>query len=273
MLKVSVVMGAYNADNEIMLKRSVDSIKRQTFKDWELIICDDGSTDKTWKRLVKIAKTDNRIILVRNHKNMGLAAALNNCIEKARGEYIARQDVDDYSAEDRLQKQIDFLDTNKEYSIVGCLSNVFDSEGIWGLRGKVGEHQKKDFLWGTPFVHPTVMMRREDLVRAKCYCAVKETRRTEDYDLFMRMYSLGMKGFTLSEPLFFYFDNRHGNIHAKRKYCYRVDEAFVRYKGFKALGLMPKGLLYIFKPLIVGLIPFDTLGIIRRRYRNTTGSF
>ncbi|MFJ8524750.1 glycosyltransferase family 2 protein [Bacillus cereus] len=253
MPKVSIIMGVYNTPDEEMVSLAINSIINQTYSNWEFVICDDGSTDNTWEILCKLAKQDPRIVLIKNKENMGLAETLNNCINASNGEYIARQDADDYSMPERLEKQVAFLNKNSEYSIVGTLANLFDSQSIWGTRGEAGQRVKKDFLWGTPFIHPTVMMRKEDLKRANGYYVSKETLRTEDYDLFMRMYALGMKGYVLSDILFSYREDRLAYM--KRKYRYRIDEARVRYKGFKNLGLMPLGLLYVIKPLLVGLIP------------------
>lgn len=253
MPKVSIIMGVYNTPNEEMLSQAINSIINQTYSDWEFVICDDGSTDRTWDILCKLVNQDSRIVLIKNEENMGLASTLNNCLDISNGEYIARQDADDYSLPERLEKQVEFLNKNNEYSIVGTRANLFDLNSIWGTRGEAGQRVKKDFLWGTPFIHPTVMMRKEDLKKVNGYYVSKETLRTEDYDLFMRMYSLGMKGYVLPEVLFSYREDRIA--YTKRKYRYRIDEARVRYKGFKKLGLMPLGFLYVMKPLLVGLIP------------------
>ena len=103
MPKISVIMGVHNGEKT--LPRAIDSILNQTFTDFELIICDDCSTDATIQVIKDYIEKDNRVILIRNESNSGLAASLNNCINISKGEYIARMDDDDISHVDRFEKQ------------------------------------------------------------------------------------------------------------------------------------------------------------------------
>lgn len=260
--KISVIMGVFNGEER--LEDSINSIIEQTYTNWEFIICDDCSIDGSYKKLLDIAEKDKRIIIIRNEKNLGLASTLNKCIEIAKGEYIARMDDDDYSYPERFQKQVEFLDNNVEYDIVSSSINLYDGEKIIFCKKIDNIYPKKeDFLWGSCFVHPATMFRKSSIIKVNCYREAKETRRAEDYDLFMRMYAKGMKGYNFSEPLLRYYTNIEAM--KKRKYIYRIDEAIVRYKGFKSLGLFPKAIPYIFKPLLVGLIPRKVLIIIQKK--------
>lgn len=253
MTKISVIMGIYNIKKVNDLLECMHSIKKQTLSDFEFIICDDGSDKKTKNVLDKLVDEDRRIRLIKNDVNSGLAYSLNKCIEVSNGTYIARQDDDDYSNLDRLQKQFEIIQTNPQFSIVGTSMFLLNDEGVWGQR-KVKEYpQKEDFLWGTQFFHPTVIMRKSDVLKVGGYRQAKETRRAEDYDLFVRMYAAGMKGYNIQEPLYYYREDI--NSYKKRKYQYRVDEAILRYKSFRLLGLMPRGIMYIIKPLLIGIIP------------------
>lgn len=254
MPKVSVIMGVYNTNNEIFLKEAIESILNQSFRNFEFIICDDGSIDNTYELISKFKEKDNRIKLIKNKENMGLAYTLNHCIEVAVGEYIARMDDDDYSYKDRLEKQVLFLDSNREYDIVSSAVDIYNGENIVNKQCvKYIKPEKRDFLWGSCFVHPATMFRKNKLEEVGGYRVAKETRRAEDYDLFMRMYAKGIKGFNFEESLLRYYVNTKSM--KKRKYRYRVDETIVRYKGFKELKLLKKGIIFIFKPIIVGLIP------------------
>ena len=100
-------MGIYNCAST--LEAAVRSIQAQTYTDWELIMCDDGSTDDTLAVARKLAEEDGRIILLRNMMNRGLNYTLNKCLESATGEFIARQDGDDESVSTRFEKQVQFL--------------------------------------------------------------------------------------------------------------------------------------------------------------------
>ena len=254
MSKVSIIMGVYNAGDKTIIEKSILSIINQTYKDFEFIICDDGSTDNTLQYIKEIAVKDNRIKVIRNSKNIGLAYTLNKCIENSNSEYIARMDIDDYSRENRLQKQIEFLEKNPNYSLVGCNSFVFDKNGIFGEMKMPEIIEKENFLFNNPIIHPTVVVRKKDLKSVGGYNTSKECIRVADYDLWMRMFTKGYKMYNLQENLFEY--RRESNNCLKRKYKYRINEAKIRYKNYKNLHLLPIGYIYMIKPLIIGLIPY-----------------
>ena len=258
--KVSIIMGVYNCQNT--LKESIESILNQTFSDFEFIICDDGSTDNTYEIIKEFEKLDNRIKLIRNEKNVGLAGTLNNCLNYADGEYIARMDADDIAEDNRFSEQCYFLDTNKDYSLVGSWAKLFDDNFKWGLRKTKEYVEKSDFLFGTPFIHPTIMIRKKVLFELGGYRVSEETLRAEDYDLFMTLYSKGYKGYNIQKPLINFREDR--NTYKRRVYGQRINEAKVRYRGYKKLDLFPKGFIYVLKPIIVGLIPQVILARFRK---------
>lgn len=157
-------MGVYNCKNYNLLRKSVESVLQQTYRDFEFIICNDGSTNDTLKELKKIAQLDSRIKIISYDKNCGLNHALNYCLAVSQGKYIARQDDDDISKPERLKKQVQFLDKNPEYVIVGTCADIFDDQGVWGEYTVPEKPQKGDFLWNSPFMHPTTMMRKAELL-------------------------------------------------------------------------------------------------------------
>lgn len=261
---LSVITGAYNATRCPHFEKSVTSILEQSFSDFEFIICDDGSTDETYERLLQFAKKDGRIKLLKNEKNEGLASTLNKCLSVATGTYVARHDCDDYSAKERFEKQIAYLEAHPEVDLLGSAAHLFDETGVWGLESFPRRVKNEDFLFTSPYKHGAVMFRKEALMKAQGYRVVKETRRTEDYDLFMRMQAF-CKGENLPEALYYFCEDAAAK--SRRKYRYRIDEAKIRAKGFKALGLMPKALPYVVKPLIVGLIPSALLSRMQNKRR------
>lgn len=263
MPETSIIAGAYNAASCFSFERSVNSILSQTYSDFEFIICDDGSDDNTWELLEAYAKKDPRIRLIRNERNLGLAASLNRCIELSSGEFIARHDCDDYCAPERLEKQIAYLKAHKDTDILGCNAYLFDENGVWGKEVFPSSVENKDFLFRSPYKHGSVVFRKEALLKAGGYCVSKETYRTEDYELFMRMQKF-CKGSNLDEFLYFFCEDN--NAKKRRKYRYRIDEAKIRFNGFKELGLMPKALPYVIKPLIVGLLPMPLLDRMKDGY-------
>lgn len=255
-------MGVYNCKDRDMLQKSIQSIINQTYTDWEFIICDDGSTNDTRRVLEEIGKFDDRIIITGYEKNRGLSYALNFCSKIAQGEYIARQDDDDISMPARFEKQVQILEKYSEYSIVGTNAEVFDDEGVWGQYIVEETPTKKSFLWSNPFAHPTVLIRTNDLRNSGYYRVAKETRRCEDYDLFMRMYSLGYRGYNIQDNLYQYRISNGKNKYRPMKY--RVDEAIVRFIGYKKMGILAFGMLVVLKPILIGLIPQKIFRLIRK---------
>lgn len=262
MAKVSIIMGVYNCRNLNELQESIKSIINQTFEDWELIICNDGSTDNTLNYLNEISKMDKRIKIVSYDKNRGLAYALNYAYNFSNGEYIARQDGDDISYPDRIKYEVEYLENNKDIDFVGTIADVYDDNGIWGTFNLPENPSKLNFLWNSPFLHPSILMRREAFERAGKYRMAWETKRAEDYDLFMSMYALGSKGYNIQKKLYKYKIINDNKKYRKMKD--RLEEAVVRVKGFKKLNLGVKAIPFIVKPIIIGLIPQKLFGKIRK---------
>lgn len=251
--KISVIMGVYNTKNKDLLKMAIESILNQTYKNLEFIICDDGSIDNTLLIIKDYQKKDNRIQILHNKINKGLATALNQCLLVANGTYIARQDDDDISNVNRLQKEINFLEKNSEYGFVGCAMDLIDEKGKWGESYLISKPKRKNFLFGVPFSHPTVLVRKVSYDAVQGYRVDNETIRTEDYDLFMRMYAKNIKGYNLHEKLYKYTQDRES--YKKQKFKFRWNEVKIKYKGFKLLKLYPIGYIFLIKPIISGLLP------------------
>lgn len=266
MCKISVIMGIYNMEKHSQIaKKAINSILNQTFTDFEFIICDDGSKDKTYDLVKELTKKDRRVVLLRNRKNMGLAYTLNHCLKIAKGEYIARMDADDISLPNRFLEEVSFLDKNPQYSLVGCNLELIDDTGVWGNRNLKKEPTKKDCLFGPPFAHPTIMIRKNIIDILKGYSVEKITLRAEDYDLYMKFFAFGYKGYNLQKYLFRYREDRDTY---KRWSKARLNEAKLRYRGFKNLNILfPVGWLYVLKPLITKFIPQTILAKIRD-YKN-----
>lgn len=251
--KISIIMGVYNVKSKTMLIEAVQSILNQTFRNFEFIICDDGSDNNTYEMIEELSNIDNRIKAIKNDNNYGLAYTLNKCLNIASGEYIARMDCDDYSIKSRLEEEVRFLDENKEFSIVGCNANLFNESGIFGERINIEKPLKRDFLFGSRFIHPTIMVRKEVYDELGGYRVSKETIRGQDYDFFMRAYAMGKRGYNIQKKLYSYREDK--SAYKRRTYRNRINEAIVRYKGFKAMKMKLWEYIYVLKPLLIGLIP------------------
>lgn len=184
-VKLSVVMSVYNGSD--FIKSSIECILNQTYKDFEFIIINDGSTDNSSDIIESYAKIDERIIVV-NQVNIGLTKSLNKAIAVAKGVYIARQDVDDISDKYRFEKQIKILDQNKNINIVSCWYNVIDESNCKIAYRKPSidiikliKTLKKENI----ICHSSVMFRKSDFYNVGKY---DETRRyAQDYDLWKRL--------------------------------------------------------------------------------------
>ena len=262
---VTFIMSAYNTKNFDDLDRSIQSILNQTYPNIEVIICDDCSTNGCFEYLQENYGVNPQIKLIRNETNSGLAASLNHCLEYAKGEYIARQDDDDYSELTRIEKQVSFLQSHPEYDLVSAGLEKFDEKGIWAKVMPKEYPQKRDFRKCSQHAHAVTLFRRECLEKVDRYRIAKETIRGEDYDLFMRIYAKGMKGANLQEVLYFYNFPREGR--KRSKYKHRINEAIIRAKGFKQLKLPIWDYVYVVRPLISGLFSERCKQRIKRMIR------
>lgn len=261
MPKVSVLMGAYNCADTI--RESIQSIINQTFTDWEFIICDDNSTDNTYEILKEISQNESRIVLIKNDKNRGLSYSLNHCLKFAKGMYCARMDGDDLCDPTRFEKQVEFLDVNAEYGFVSTRMTRFDEKGTYQIPEPMDSYSptKKDFVKGSPFCHAPVMIRKEAYEAVNGYRDIPHTLGVEDYDLWFRLYAEGYKGYILQEPLYHMFDGR--DAAKRRTFKRRLNEAWVRRKGYKMLKIPYIYWIYIMKPIIIGFIPQWLYRLIR----------
>lgn len=182
--KVTVLMSVYNGAQYLQL--SVQSILTQTFSDFEFLIIDDGSDDNTWQILNLF--NDKRIRLFRNSNNIGLIKSLNKGLIMARGEYIARMDVDDISLPSRLEKETLFLNHNPDVALVGSWVDVIDETG---KRQETWYHFKDSFFikWNLLFknalAHSSVMFRKNLALEEGGYH--HDFVYAEDYDLWSRL--------------------------------------------------------------------------------------
>ena len=261
MHKISVIMGIYNCAP--YLDEAIESIIDQTCKNWELIMCDDGSSDGTLAVAEKYAARDDRIRVIKNEKNLGLNKTLNRCLKEASGDIIARMDGDDISLPDRFEKEIAFLDEHPEFSVVSSPMIYFDENGEF-RRAKGGrEPSPEDFAKGTPISHAPCMVRREAFDAVGGYAESVDRIRVEDWDLWLRMYAKGFRMYSLPECLYKMRDDR--NAYARRKFKYRINEAKVSLSAVKMLHLSQRYRLCCLRPLIVGLLPKPVYTYLHRR--------
>lgn len=198
-IPITVGIPIYNAQEFLSL--SITSVLNQTFVDFELILSDDGSTDKS----LQIARSfnDKRIKVVSDGTNKGISFRLNEQIRMARGEYFVRMDADDIMFPDRIEKQISFLKSQPNIDVVGSQAIVIDENNkIIGMRNSVLPLTINEAVKKNIFIHPTVTGKTEWF---KKFGYSDKLKGVEDFDLWIRSFSQS-KFHIINEPLLFYRD-------------------------------------------------------------------
>ncbi len=189
---VSIVMPTYNRAGTLGM--AIESVLKQSFQSWELIIVDNESTDNTEEVVKKYSEKDKRIkyCYVKKSSNKGISEYLNYGISIAEGRYIARLDDDDeWYDQNKLSKQVDFLEQNSDYILVGGGAVMVD-----GNRKEIFKFYKRDkddiirrhALLANPFWHNTVMFRKKEALELGGY---RNFRFVEDWDLWLRFGEVG----------------------------------------------------------------------------------
>lgn len=184
--RVSVVIAVYNGER--YLEESVSSILGQSFRDFELIVVDDGSTDGTADLLARMSQQDSRVVVIRQ-ENQGQTASLNRAIGLARGKYLARQDADDVSLPERFDRQVRYLDEHASVGAVGTATEVIDQDGrvigVLPTHCGIGQVRKALSKVRSTLIHGSVMMRRHAFEAVGGYRTA--FRAAQDFDLWLRM--------------------------------------------------------------------------------------
>lgn len=267
---VSIIMGIYNCEET--LEEAVNSILTQSYQSWELVICDDGSTDRTYEIAESYQKVlPNKIKLIINETNKGLNYTLNRCLTLARGKYIARMDGDDISLPLRLEKEVAFLEANPEFSIVSSPMIFFDEAGDWGKGKAIEIPQIRDFVFHAPFhCHAPCMIRSEAMRKVDGYTVDSRLLRYEDCNLWYKLYSNGYRGYNFQEPLYKMRDDR--NAYHRRSASSRLRSVYVQYIGFRMIRMPLKYYPFLFiellKSLVIILLPEKAYMILHKRKQN-----
>ena len=192
-------MPVYNGEKYI--KDTIESVLNQTYKDFEFIIVDDGSTDNTLN-IIKVFNDERIKIIEVNHG--GIVNALNTGLDMATGEYIVRVDSDDISLPERFEKLLEYMENNRDVVVCGSWAKTINTNGevMGGLKYPPIDHVdiKKYLLLHNPFIHPSVIIRKDILNKSGKY---KKYKHNEDYELWSRVLRYG-QGHNIPEELILY---------------------------------------------------------------------
>lgn len=198
---ISIIMGVYNCESTV--SQAIESIIDQTYTNWEFIICDDCSTDGTYKIINEYRmKYPEKIMILKNTSNSKLAFTLNRCLSISKGEYIARMDGDDISKPRRLEEQFNFLSKNRNISLVGTAMQRFDNFGMADVLIPINNPNKYSLRKATPFYHATILTYKNVYDSVGGYTVAKRTERAQDYDLWFKFFNAGFEGANLQKPLY-----------------------------------------------------------------------
>ncbi len=260
---VSVIMGIYNCGSS--LPKAIDSILNQSYDNWELIMCDDGSSDDTFEVAQSyVERYPDKMVLVKNEVNSGLAFTLNHCLKHAKGEYVARMDGDDESYPQRFEKQVNYLREHPDIHLVGTDIQLFDNEGPSGMMVGPEHPDKYCFKTKNPFMHATIMTYKYVYDQLGGYTVSERTRRSQDRELFFRFFHAGFKGANIKEPLYYGCDDM--SAVKRRTFKVRWNSFMISYNGFRLLKL-PKIWIVeaFFRTILKSIVPYKLIYFYRKK--------
>ena len=224
---ISIVMPAYNAGKYI--EQAIESVIGQTYKNWELIVLDDGSVDDTKEIIQQKVQCDKRIFLYENESNMGVSATRNRGIEVAKGDWVAFLDSDDAWEKEKLEKQVSFLENHEDAKIIFTASAYINEENkrsdyILHVPTTVGF---KELLKQNVISCSSVLVRKKYLQKY----AMPGDKLHEDYTVWLKILEDGSLAYGIDEPLLIY------RVSSKSKSGNKVNAAKMQMRVYQYLGL------------------------------------
>ena len=252
MSKISVIILAYNAEK--YLKKSINSIIKQTYKKWKLIVVNDGSTDETltiiqsYKNLLK-----KNLIIINNKENLGINGSMNLALKKVNTPFFTRQDSDDISSPNRLEILLNHLIKKKEYFFVSSRMKSINENIIYPK--KIIEYPSKfDLYKKFSFCNAPILYRTEILKKVSGYnMSTSYKKRYEDYEFIFNCYKNNLKGFNIEDIT--YYVRQDSNYFKKITFIDRIIEAKLKYEIYKDFKISKIYLFYVMTPIIKLCIP------------------
>jgi glycosyltransferase involved in cell wall biosynthesis len=262
-MKVSILISTYNEEKNI--DKCFESMKNQTFQDFEIVCVNDASKDSTSEKLKKWQKIFglDKFILLNNLENLGLTKSLNLALEKARGKYIARIDADDLWEKEKAARQVDFMEKNHEYGIIGCNHiNVYKNNKIKKYIKLPETHEmiSKKLFRRNPFAHSCIMAKTELIKKVGGYN--EKIKYGQDYELWLKCFPL-TKFYNIQE--FLCSRNIDDGISVKKQNIQMWQSIKTRVKYIRKYKYGWKNYFYLLEPLIVILTP-NFIKNLKRKY-------
>jgi glycosyltransferase involved in cell wall biosynthesis len=260
-----ITIGIPFYNNEKTLELAIKSVIAQTYKHWELFLLDDGSTDNSLNIAKNAKNSDNRINLISDGMNKGLVYRLNQIIDIANGDFIARMDADDVMLPERCEKQLAIFVENPKIDVVATAVYTIDEDnnpiGIRDVSG-IDLKNKKDILKKSLLVHPSILVKKEWYSVNKYD---KKYTRAEDFELWCRSFTY-TKFYRIKEPLLLY---REGNTNVKN-YLESMKTLRIIHQNYSKGLLSPNELLFeILKSHFKSLL-YKCMGVFNLQYMLTS---
>lgn len=259
--KISVIMACYNC--AATLEKAIDSILAQTYTDWVMICCDDGSQDQTMTILKEYEKQyPDKFVVIQNDGNRKLPYSLNHCLKYVKTDLVARMDADDWSTPDRFEKQVAFLKEHPEYDLVGTGLAVSDGANILTTIIQPLNPQPKDMLYCNCFSHATIMTYKHVYDKLEGYSLDPTVERCEDLDLWSRFFCEGFHGANMPDLLYTILEDE--SAVRRRTLRNRINTAKTLSRAFDRMGL--HGFAYFKKAYFQILTYFLPMGIYKKMH-------
>lgn len=232
--KISVIMACYNC--ACTLNKAIDSILMQTYTNWKMICCDDGSNDNTLDILMDYQKRyPDKFVIIQNKENKKLPYSLNHCLKHVDTKLVARMDADDWSMPERFEKQVAFLHAHPEYDLVGTGIQVSTGSEIVTTIIQPVIPEPKDMLHCNCFSHATIMTYKKVYDILGGYSLDPAVVRCEDLDLWSRFFAEGFHGYNIADELYVILEDE--NAVQRRNFQNRLNTARTLTKAFKRMNL------------------------------------
>lgn len=255
-------MSVYN--NVETLKDSIDSVYLQSFRDWELVIINDCSTDGCKKILNEICQSNNQVSVIENDSNIGLTKSLNKGLKICTGKFLARLDADDFWASEKLIKQVNFIEKNNDYGLIGTKSSLIAKNGEKSHFIKLGiqsnSELKEAMIKFNPFEHSSVLF---DLELVKKLGGYDEGfKYSQDYELWSRMMNF-CKFYKVPEVLTYIrlSDQSISSVHYREQ---KINSIKIKYAIFLEHKDFIKFFIHASKDLVSLILPLTLLKFFRK---------
>ena len=250
--KVSIIMACYNCEKT--LAAAIDSILEQTYTNWILICCDDGSTDHTYQILTDYNNQfPDKFLLLQNAINSKLPRSLNRCLENVETEYVARMDADDLSHPERIERQVRYLSDHPDIDLVGTGVTINNGKENIGSIIKIPYPTRETMIKENAFSHATILTYKRVYDQLGGYSENPTAVRVEDVDLWCRFLAADLKGYNMPDELYTILEN--DDAIKRRTFRGRLNSAITRQRGYKLMGFSGFTCYYPYVKVLKALVP------------------